>query len=246
MTTSNQFETAFEQAICELIWSCQCGKCGAVDVGAMVDFYPYPNVINDHICSSRKRPLLTKKKALIKWMLVLGVTHTFEYGNANQDGVNQSNTNQDDVNQSRADCAWDKYPRFVHGLSRVLDVEDIPVLLRFGDLIDYKLSEDDYVFVGQYIKAVRRYMELCTNLTLPQFTKYVYRNTKRYCGIHEILMNLETVLVRKNNKRISKVWEEWFMDTPNFTMYIQWIPREVLEEVTSIIGKPGPPESVLR
>lgn len=37
--------------------------------------------------------------------------------------------------------------------------------------------------------------------------------------------------------KVSAVWEEWFMETPVYTAYIQWLPREMMEDVVWFEGK---------
>ena len=42
-----------------------------------------------------------------------------------------------------------------------------------------------------------------------------------------------------NDNKISKLWDLWELETPEYTNYIQFLPEEMIVDVSEIEGKPG-------
>lgn len=46
-----------------------------------------------------------------------------------------------------------------------------------------------------------------------------------------------------NNKQIHDVWDEWFMNDMEYTSLVQWLPRELIEDIVMLTPRRSSPET---
>ena len=109
--------------------------------------------------------------------------------------------------------------------------EELPVYIDMIDLLGYYGVRVSNQFS---IKLLLLFLEL-KNITLDEFakeyTKYVYSNI---AFIDESLSKFREIMTKMNNNKISKLWWPWKDFSGNYSNYIEWLPRETLDDTIMV------------
>lgn len=224
------FTNSFEDAVLQLIQSCQCVKCGQLKNWNISEYVMGLPRSPCEPCDSSDPLVFNQQSAVLFWMSRYGV-----------------NYKQLMPGETLQQTAARKYPHFIQELHRVIDICHIPVFLdvvhvkRIRGIISMKETFD---FVGEYTKRIHQLKELCGNLSQRTFNKLVKNHTMWYLtNVERVCTHVTQQVIRKNNKQISKVWKVWFMETEDYTQFVQWLPREMMEDVALLSGKPENPDN---
>ena len=108
-------------------------------------------------------------------------------------------------------------------------IEDLELYL---DLSDADINCGDRPDVSKIIQLIPIYKKL-TNLSIDEFIfeteQYISRNPGE-----DIFPKLEGHIIRINNSKISELWWLWKNYSGIYSNYIEWLPRETLDDTIMI------------
>lgn len=131
-------------------------------------------------------------------------------------------------------------PVFLQWLQTVKCVtQNVDVFLRIAPVISI-FPQRFYVAPNMMHYCLQRYIELA--ITYPNI-----RGVDLIRGLSNFRMNaynaFETYLQNVNNDYIHPAWDLWYMEIPEYTSLIQWLPQEMLEDITQLTTQPAHPST---
>lgn len=221
--TKMSFRDSFALAVHQLVCSCKCEECGSIKIEAIKRYAQNKEIACYHESVSDVAEI-SITNSIILWSVVNLYSPPGGYTQYTQ-------------------CILPIYGKFVDRLSEVISIDLIPTCLKVAFILRLQHQHNNYVFIGEYVEGINHLNQMCINIQhrLPKYAKRCFIK-----GEPDALISLRRITkyaARKNNKHINPLWQQWEMKSNDFTHSIQWLPKEMIEDIGMFISKPNPESS---
>lgn len=100
--------------------------------------------------------------------------------------------------------------------------------------VTFPSTINDVARVREYYKTCNLFKE-CSHTTIDEYLKLLEHEYPSYISFHRFEGDVKEGDRHNQQKQIDATKEEWEMDVEDYTSYIQWLPREICDDVVAII-----------